>query len=198
MAVPLFTLSCSQGNVGTAFQQPSHARFRIKSVRRGEEWGLLIAFLKNDTQDDVVLRSVRVDGVGIGSQIGVVKVEVAPLPPIVAGRFATSGGIFKTYPPVQLIPNSKSRGCAVQVLRPVFGFRMHPGDEARLLVLLQAKANGSFRITAHEVTYEEGAREYVQRLPVGLTGRVSARGDPMRLDRSERPCLKRTEVLPHS
>jgi hypothetical protein len=184
---------------GTAFQKPAAASFRIRSVAVGEEWGLLIAFLHNDTQDDVLLRSVRVEGAGIGSTIRVLRVQVAPLSPIVAPRFVTSGGIYKTYPPVQRIPDTRPLRCAVQSLRPVSGFRMHPGNEARLLVLMRADENGDFRVTSHDVTYEQGAKEYVQRLPVGLIGRVARHGAPMRLDRSQRACVdKAKRVLPHT
>jgi hypothetical protein len=85
------------------------------------------------------------------------------------------------------------------IAAPRIGFRMHPGNEARLLVLLRADKYGDFRITAHDVTYELGAKEYVQRLPVGLIGRVARHGAPMRLDRSQRTCVsKAKKVLPQS
>lgn len=183
---------------GDAFRRPSPAYFRIKPVKVGERWGLAIAFLRNDSTHDVTLRSVQVMGPGVGSHVRVMKVHVAPLPPLVKERFATSGGIYKTYPPVQLIPGSKPRRCARQLLYPVAGFKFRPGEEARLLVLLRAKRPGTFRITEHDVTYERGSNQYTESLPLGLRGRIVAHGPPMRPDNSEQPCLAQTHVLAHS
>jgi hypothetical protein len=181
-------------NSGTAFVQPGPAKFLLNPVKPGEEWVLLIAFLKNATGEPLMLRGVRLRGEGLGRVVDVIQLRIAPLPPDSGEYGFVPSGIFKTYPPAILLGGKVT--CNSQTLRPIGGYVMGPAREARILVLMRAAKPGEFSVRFHEVTYSQSGREFMQSLPVGMRGTVSEGGHPIGVDKDEQACLSQSRVLP--
>lgn len=177
---------------GKAFLEQGRSWIGIPPVPPGEQWVLMIAFLRNVTPTTVRLDSVRIGGPGVGGVVRAVKIEIAPLGRSEAYDWVP-GGTYKTYPPAALLPDRVR--CSVQTLVPVNGYELAPGAEARVAVLLEAVGSGRFRITEHVISYEQDGVEYVQSQPVGIVGRVVDGADPMRLA-GQRPCADLTGILP--
>lgn len=153
------------------------------------------AYLHNISSAPLVLRSVSLRGRHVDSVLKVIRIAAAPFDGKHPERFNFApGGIFKLSPPALLAPG-RTR-CNVQKLVPLSGFVLPPGGEARVMVELEAKAAGDFRITDHVVTYEQRGQTYEQLLPIGLSGSVTPDSNPMKPTKAERPCESRATVLP--
>ena len=183
-------------SVGSAIEESGGtAEFRILPVPPGDQFVLIIAFLKNVSDSPIELVRVHVEGpTGVGSVVTVLDVQIAPLPASSDGYDFAPGGIFKTFPPAVLFGGEPR--CNVQRLVPVKGFELAPAEEARVMVLLEAAAPGPFFIRDHVVEYRQGDREYEQSLALGLRGEVEEGAKPMKLGRGQRPCVDEVDVLP--
>jgi hypothetical protein len=141
---------------GSAFEQPGPAELSLSAVKPGEQWVLLIAFLKNVARQPLMLRAVMLRGEGLGSVVDIVQMRVAPLPPD-SGEFGfVPSGIFKTYPPGILL-GGETR-CNVQTLRPISGYVIEASREARISVLMRAMETGKFSVRFHDVKYSVSGR----------------------------------------
>jgi hypothetical protein len=175
-------------------ERPFVTEVRIHAVAPGEEWVLMSASMHNVGPSPIQLVSVSIEGSGIGTVVRVERTEVAPIDASPETTDTTPGGVYKTYPPAFKGPGE--RHCRVQVLAPVRGYVLDPGSRARILVLMHAEEFGKFRITSHTVEYREGESLRSQSLPIGLSGEVTADGEPMKQLRRERLCDSLTRVLP--
>jgi hypothetical protein len=179
---------------GTALQAPATTVIAIK-VAPGDVWAAQIAFLKNVSADPLTIQHIwlhpltAADGAGVKVQ----SITIAPLPTSPTGRDWTPGGVFKTYPPVARLP--ESRVCNVQRVEPAYGFVLPPGGEARILVVMQSLVPGTFQTASHDVVYTQGSNTYRSDLSVGL--KVVARdGDVLRPNGVEKPCIEDSRLLP--
>lgn len=178
---------------GEAFQEPYETWIGMPPVSPGDQWVLIIAYMKNVTPTTVRLESVRLEGSGLGGVVRVLKTEIGPLDDFEGYDFVSSG-VYQTYPPAE--HRHPGDRCNVQTLVPVDGYELAPGGGAQVAVLLEAVGTGRFRINQHVISYEQDGAEYVQSLPVGLRGRVVDGVDPRRIWRWQRPCAEVTRILP--
>jgi hypothetical protein len=147
---------------GSALAHPYRTTDGVKPLRPGFEIGVLDVDLDNTSSSKLVLGSVSIKGPGVGSSVRVVKVQIAPLR---IGRRqyevnATPGGLYPTDPPV-----FHGKTCLKQPLFPVSGFRMPPGTQARLRIVLRMGRPGKWVIPAPVVYYTFGGTRYRQAIP---------------------------------
>lgn len=170
----LSAAGCSRSGVltGTALAQQVAISTGDKPIRPGFEIGLLDDLLDNSSNSTLVIESVSLSGPGIGTVVRPIQVEIAPL------RFgrsdyelnATPGALYQTDPPV----NFAGSRCYRQALFPVKGFRMTPGSQARIWIVLQALRPGRWVIPVRVVNYTVGGVMYRQNDPVREYGSVAS------------------------
>jgi hypothetical protein len=178
--------SCSSSPHGTALGGGylSGGTFGIAPLRPGLQLGLLDVLLHNTTHQPITIDSITVPGKGIGTVIRVVKVEIAPF----SVHGGVPGGAFNTYPPVEVVAGR----CSEQALRPVHGYRMGPGANVNVLVVIQARSPGRYRVTHHVVDYTQGGTQYSQSITTGYTGSVARNVASRPADPTQTRCLKST------
>ena len=140
-------------------------------MRPGTEIGLLYVFLQNNSNSTIVLSSVGIRGPGIGSVVRLVQVDIAPLR---SGRHrflpnSVPSSEYQTNPPVFW----DGHHCRKQALFPVKRFRMTPGSNAWLWVVLRAIKPGRWKIPFHTIHYTMNGTAYRQDIPVSDYGSVS-------------------------
>ena len=63
-------------------------------------------------------------------------------------------------------PDRAGRGCHKQVLKPVAGYRMPPGGQARIYVVVKALRPGSWVIPRQVVTYTQDGATHQHVFPI--------------------------------
>jgi hypothetical protein len=177
---------------GHAFAQVYGTFYGVVTIPPGSRVGWLGLFLKNVSDAPLFIERVEPNGRGIGTVIRTVKMQASPNLGYGSGSVhAIWGGIFSTDPPVAYIGGI----CHSPKLLPLQGFRLSPGQEMRVWMVLEAVGPGRYRVPSHTVTYRQDGATYQQVVPVGYEGKVEPGAEPRRPDSSERPCLDQTTVL---
>lgn len=155
----------------------------------GTKMGFLLAFLHNVSDEPIQLVKIELTGRGLGRNVRVVKVEVSPN---LGGIRAIPGGGYVTDPPVNMLEDGR---CHSPLLRPVAGFTLQPGAEARAWVVLEWDEPGTFLLGPHEISYlRDGVLER-QIVELFYRGVVDPAAKPPRIEPFEQPCLSRTTLL---
>jgi len=163
----------SGGSSGNAFEKGYPTQSGNKPIRPGFEIGLLELFLQNNSHATVVLNSIGVSGPGMGTVVRAVQIEVAPL------RYgyhrlepdSVPSSLYEMTPPV-FYEHSR---CRKQLLVPVSGFRMAPGSQAWVWIVLRALRPGRWAIPYHVVNYSADGVRYSERIPLTEYGAVDKR-----------------------
>ena len=163
----------SGGSSGNAFEKGYPVQSGNRAIRPGFELGVLELYLHNNSHATVVLDSIGVSGPGIGAVVRPVQVEVAPLR---YGyhrleRDSVPSSLYQVTPPVFY---ERSR-CRKQLLVPVRGFRMTPGSQAWVWIVLRAVRPGRWAIPYHVVNYSADGVQYSERIPLTEYGAVDKR-----------------------
>lgn len=164
--------SCGGGDVqaGSALLKPYPTHDGVEPMIPGHELGILDVDVDNTSSSVLTVSSVSIRGTGVGPVIRVVKVQIAPLR-IGRNRYvagATPGGLYETDPPVFL-----GKTCLKQPVFPVHGFRMPPGTQARLWIVIRFVHPGKWAIPAPVIYYSAGGTSYRQSIPAQTHGTVS-------------------------
>jgi len=188
--VALVLGSCSMGGPrhGSAFRQIYGSTGGFATLAPEARIGDLGSHIENVTGEPVTLERVSLVGSGVGRVIRAVSIKLAP---VLSGIHAIPGGGYVTNPPVW-----ENEGvCHWALLEPVSGFVIEPGQTVRLWVVFEGVSPGTYHTTGQAVTYMQGGAEYVQVMPVGYEGTVSADAMPLRPYKLERPCLHLATLL---
>ena len=184
----------SETRAGTALAE-GNKQYYTQPIRTGQQFGLMVGFLRNVAGDPITVRAVAFGGaVGITRVLQVTDTYIAPLPRKPGATDFTPGGLWRTFPPAMRLPG-QSR-CNVQRLEPVDGFVLEPDAEARVLILFDPVRPGRFRFDSHVITYELDGQTFRQALTVGMRGTVSDSNPGVSLSDSQRACLHHTTLLP--
>jgi hypothetical protein len=157
--------------------------FGVSPLRPGLQLGLLDVLLHNASHTPITLNSITVPGKGVGTVIRVVNIKIAPFTPR-----GVPGGAFNTYPPVE----RNSGKCDEDLLRTVHGFRMKPGANANVYVVIQAREPGLYNVTHHVVNYTQNGTTYNESITTGYTGSVARNARYIPADPTQTTCLKST------
>jgi hypothetical protein len=194
LGVAVLACSCSSGARGVAHGTALGHVYgsmlgRGEPMPRGSEIAELLLTIHNVSSQPVTIVRVELPGKGVGSVVGVEKIQMSP---VLDGIHALPGGGYLTDPPVWQAPDGR---CHSALLRPVAGFVLAPGAEARVFVVLRATGLGSFEIPSHHIYYSQAGTTYEQALPVGYKGIVAVGAPPWHPDRVEARCLGETTSL---
>jgi hypothetical protein len=156
---------------GTALLQDRSTSIGAKAIRPGFEVGLLYYDIVNNSDSTVVIDSVGIAGIGIGTVVRPVQIKIAPLR---FGRHryevnSVVGALYTTNPPVFF----EGKHCRKQALAPVKGFRMTPGSDARIWIVIRALRPGKWVIPSHVIYYSQGRVRYRQVEPWRAYGSVA-------------------------
>ncbi len=155
----------------------------------GTTFALLYGYLHSARRAlPITLRSITVDGRGIGSIVQVERVELVPTGTV---RHTVPETLYVTDPPVH-----REHGvCRVSDVRSVRGFRLRPGGATRVLVVYRLVSPGTYFASGLDVSYRLGATLEHQVLPFQFEGAVRATGPAPIVPGWERACLKLTHRL---
>jgi hypothetical protein len=159
------------GSAGRAFPQEPPTWIGAKAIRPGFEIGLLYYDIENTSDSTVVLDSVGIPGPGIGTVVRPVRIMMAPL------RYgwhryevnSVAAALYTMTPPVLF----EDQHCRKQDLVPVKGFKMTPGSDARIWIVLRALRPGRWSIPLHVIYYTQGGVRYRESEPLRAYGYVS-------------------------
>jgi hypothetical protein len=189
MPALLGVAGCGHGGIqdGHAFSRDDAIETGDKPIRPGTEIGLLDVYLENGSDSTVVISSVGIRGPGIGTVIRPVEVKIAPLR---FGRHryeknATPSSLYTSDPPVVFY----GTGCHRQALFPVRGFRMTPGSQVRVWIVLRALRPGKWVIPRHVIYYSVGGTRYQQAIPLREYGSVTAHATYIPPERAQVQCM---------
>ena len=167
-------------------------RVSVRPLTAGDEFVVTHAAAQNTSSEEVVIRDVRLKGLrGFDDVAHVRRIEVGPSGPDVPPRPAPPPRWYVTYPPVYW----QQRECLVQDVSPLQGYRVGPGERFALLIWIQVRGPGRFRIEAEEVEYVVGGRTLTHTIPVVLRG-ISEQGGDFPFEHAERKCAHLAKVLP--
>ena len=135
----------------------------------------------------MVLDSIGLSGPGIGTVVRPVQIEVAPL------RYgyhrlepdSVPSSLYEVTPPV-FYEHSR---CRKQLLVAVSGFRMAPGSQAWVWIVLRALRPGRYTIPYHVVNYSADGVRYSERIPFEAYGAVDKRASYIPPDRDFARCV---------
>jgi hypothetical protein len=183
---------------GTAFYFPGSAWSDTAAMPPGVMFGSINSFIQNTSTAPLTVDSVRVQGTGLGTVVRVTEVMMAPAVP----GHGVPGSVYVTRPPVF----AAARGCDVQTLLPVHGYRVLAGHGIngskavygrtgiRLWIVVQALRPGRYRINDEVVTYTQGGTRYRQVLRDADQGTVAVGANWPAPD-NEAGCLGQTRLL---
>jgi hypothetical protein len=135
-------------------------------TRPGWEYGYLFGDAYNTSHTDLTIESVSLKGRGVGTVIALAEVRIAP---IAAGIHATPGGNYLTDPPVSSLG---SQGCHKQALYPVDGYRVKPGGQFRIWIVIKAIRPGRWSIPQQVVAFTESGSIRQHAFPIRYWGTV--------------------------
>lgn len=176
---------------GTALDPGYSTIWGTAPRRPGDQLGLLDVALRNRSRSPLTINSVTIPGRGVGTVIRVIEVKIAP---DLAPAKAVVGGAYETDPPVYFIG-----WCRRQVLRPVHGYRLAPGAQARLWEVFDYVRPGRFAIRKHIITYTQNGTRYQQTIPTGYNGSVAPHAKYLLPDPPQARCVSsmRARFLPN-
>jgi hypothetical protein len=195
----IMTMLLGLGGCGQAGVRDGHALgqdFPIstgdKPIRPGTEIGLLDVYFENGSSSTVTITSVGITGLGIGTVIRPVEVRIAPLR---FGRHryeknATPSSLYTSDPPVLFYGTR----CHRQALFPVKGYRMPPGSQVRVWIVLRALRPGKWVIPRHVIYYTVGGSRYRQAVPLREYGSVTAHAAYIPPERDQVRCMKQEDA----
>jgi len=176
---------------GTAIQEPYATSIGAKPIRPGTELGWLYLYLDNTSKSALVITAVGVRGPGVGTVVRPVEVKVAPLRSGFHHYYilnGTPGGQYMTDPPV----NIGGKGCHKQALFPVRGYRMTPGSQVRIYIVLRALRPGRYAVPFQVIDYTQHRVRYRQSMPVRFWGSVADNARRIPMDPAEAVCVRPT------
>jgi hypothetical protein len=188
VAAGLCLAGCSNGTPrGTALSASWMAggTSGISPLRPGLQLGVLDVLLHNSSRLPVTIDSIEIRGRGVGTVIRVLQVRIAPFQ---AAAKAVPGSAYNTDPPVQWIAGS----CHEQILRPVRGYRLLPGQNAYIWEIIDAIGPGRYHVPDHVVTYSQGGTQYQAAIDTGYQGTVADHARYIAAQASQTRCLKAT------
>ena len=164
-----------------AFGNPSPGVGVLPGVRPGTTFSLIFAEMRSHHDRKVVIQSIDLTGEGVGSVVHVEQVSVVP------GGAASPfpDGVYETDPPVR----RDSQGCVMATVQPPLGYLVKPGATIRLYAIITAAGGGRYRLRRISVIYSQGGADYLQRLPIQLSGGVTEPAPMPHVTRLEKPCL---------
>lgn len=181
---------CGQEGIqdGHALRQNYPLATGAKPVRPGTELGFLDLYLDNTSSSTVVLSSVGITGPGIGTVARLVQVKIAPLR---FGRHtyeedAVPSSLYSTDPPV----NFYGHGCHRQALFAVQGFRMTPGSQVRVWIVIRAMRPGTWTVPQHVIYYTVDGTRFRQPVPLREHGGVEVKAAYIPPDPAQAMCVK--------
>jgi hypothetical protein len=172
VAVVLIAGGCGSGvQSGSALAHEAFSSIGAKAIRPGFEIGLLYYDFENTSSSALVVNSVGISGPGIGTVVRPVEIKIAPL------RYgyhdyephSVAAALYTTDPPVLMEQN-----CRRQALFAVKGFRMTPGTDVRIWIVLRAERPGRWVIPQHVLYYTQDGNRYRQAEPLRAYGLVTA------------------------
>jgi hypothetical protein len=182
--------------VGAAIGQDYGTKIGFLPIRPGVALGWDYVFLENSSKATLTLSSVGISGPGIGTVVRAVQVKVAPLRSGYhhdLGATATPGGTYETQPPVFGGPIGHHKTvCWKQTLVPVPGYRMTPGSDARIYIVLQALRPGKYILPSEIIYYTQRGVRYQQVFPIQFEGSVADHAPSLSVDAGQLHCLRRT------
>ncbi len=156
---------------------PGHAR-------TGWQLGYLVGDANNSSHSTLTIDSASLRGPGIGTVVSV-QVKIAPL---IAGTTATPGGNYVTDPPVS---DFGTGGCHKQALYPVKGYRVKPGGQFRLWIIITALRPGRWNLPRQVITYTQDGGTYQHSFPIRYWGTVTANAKVTpAVSGDQPPCVK--------
>lgn len=196
VAVVLVVGGCGGGvRFGSALAHEVYTSIGAKAIRPGFEIGLLYYDFENTSSSALVVDSVGISGPGIGTVMRPVEIKIAPL------RYgyhdyephSIAASLYTTNPPVLM-----ERNCRRQALFPVNGFRMTPGTDVRVWLVLRAERPGRWVIPQHVIYYTQDGTRYRQAEPLRAYGLVTANAVYIPPEWDEADCVRaeRTRFLP--
>ena len=174
---------------GTAFRPDYGTVIGSPPIRPGTEMGWLYVYLDDASKSTLVMNSVGISGLGVGTVVRVAALYIAPLRTGYHNYHimdATPGGTYMTSPPV----NIGGRGCHKQALFPVAGYQMQPGSQVRIYIVLGALRPGKYSVPSEHIYYTIRGVKYRQSTPIRLQGSVAERAPSLRVDPAEAVCVK--------
>jgi hypothetical protein len=192
-ATVLCAIGCtsSRGSVhaGTAIGQDYATTIGSPPIRPGTELGWLYVYLDNTSKSTLLINSVAISGPGIGTVVRPAEVKVAPLRSGLHHYYVmngTPGGTYMTDPPVA----GYSAHCHKQALFPVAGFRMTPGSQVRIYVVLRALRPGKYAVPSQVIYYAAQGVNYRQSMPFRFWGSVADKARIIPIDPAQIECVK--------
>jgi hypothetical protein len=179
---------CGRGvRSGSALAPEVYTSIGAKAIRPGFEIGLLYYDFENTSSSALTIDSVGISGPGIGTVVRPVQIKIAPL------RYgyhhyephSVAAALYTTDPPVLMEKN-----CRVQALFPVRRFRMAPGTDVRVWVVLRARRPGHWAIPRHVIYYTQDGSSYRQAEPLRAYGLVTAKAAYIPPDYGEAACVR--------
>src|SRR5215469_15936966 len=156
---------------GTAFAPDYGTSIGSAAIRPGTEMGWLYLYLKDTSKSALVINSVDFSGPGVGTVVRAVEVKIAPLRSgyhHIHGMDATPGGLYMTEPPVNL-----AKSCHKQALSPVDGYRLTPGSQGRIYIVLRALRPGKYSVRHWVLYYTQHGVKFRQTFPYRFWGEVA-------------------------
>jgi len=196
VVVVLVAGGCGSGvQSGSALAHDVFTSIGAKAIRPGFEIGLLYYDFENTSSSALVIDSVGISGPGIGTVVRPVQIKIAPL------RYgyrdyelhSIAASLYTTDPPVLM-----ERNCRKQALFPVKGFRMTPGTDVRVWIVLRAERPGHWVIPQHVIYYTQNRTRYRQAEPLRAYGLVTADAVYIPPEWDEADCVRpeRSRFLP--
>ena len=153
-------------------------------ARTGWQLGYLVGDAANTSHSTLTIDSAILRGPGIGTVVSV-QVKIAPL---VKGTTATPGGNYVADPPVS---DFGTGGCHKQALYPVQGYRVKPGGQFRLWIIITALRPGRWNLPRQVITYTQDGDTYQHSFPIRYWGSVIATAPVHAVaDPDVAPCVK--------
>lgn len=166
----LAATACGGVSTGTALENGSVDQDGLIAIRVGTEIGMNAVWLDNVSHTPITIEAVRLVGPGVGTVLRRVRTEIA-----VSGRDSVPVTAYAEDPPVTLT----TRGCVVQALRPVTGYRLLPGRFVTLWTILLGLRPGRYHVVSHLVTYVQGGSRFRETITQGYHGAVARHTAPL-------------------
>jgi hypothetical protein len=135
-------------------------------TRPGWEYGYLFGDADNTSHSTLTIKSISLHGPGVGAVIALPDVRIAP-------QFGKPGTVvpstnYLTDPPVY----AGTHGCLKQALYPSKGYRLAPGRNFLIWIVVKALKPGRWSIPAQVITYTEDGGTYTHSFPIHYWGTV--------------------------
>jgi hypothetical protein len=161
--VALAATACGGLSGGTALNNNVNQQSGLAPLRPGTQIGILGTLLYNDSRAPVIIDAIKLAGQGLGTVIRPVETQIA------AGNPSVPQSVYAENPPV----TDTTGGCVSQVLRPVTGYRLRPGDSIAIWTIILAVRPGRYDISTHLITYTIDGSTYQESITQGFHGTIT-------------------------